>query len=108
LVLGVEDHDVATLAATGAHPGEERSLDLLEPDRLPGLDPRVVRLLDRREPSVRDDGAPPPRLGALEEVVVSTPESQERFEVGHAAIFAADAPGPAEASSNVRAAGGLR
>jgi hypothetical protein len=92
LVLGVEDHDVGTLDAAREHRGQERSLDLLEPDGLPGLDPRVVRLLDRREPSVRDDGAPPPRLGALEQGVLSPPEAEERLEVGHAAIFAADAP----------------
>ena len=69
-------------------------LDLFEPDRLSGLDPRVVRLLDRWEPSVGDDGAPPLRLGALEQVVLSPPEAQEWFEVGHVAIFAAAVRGP--------------
>jgi hypothetical protein len=97
---------VATLAAAGAHRGKERFLDLLEQDRLPGLDPRVVRLLDRREPSVRDDGAPPPRLGALEEIVLSPPEAQERFEVGHDAIFAADGAG--SGFERARAPEGLR
>ncbi len=60
LILGVEDHDVRALAAARSHRGDERVLDLLEPDGLQGLDPRVVRLLDRWEPRVRDDRAPPP------------------------------------------------
>jgi len=88
-IAATADYRKLVQAARDVVAGE--SLDLLESDRLPRLDPRVVRLLDRREPSVRDDGAPPPRLGALEEVVLSPPETQERFEAGHAAIFAAAA-----------------
>jgi hypothetical protein len=108
LILGVEDHDVGALAAARSHRGDERVLDLLEPDELQGLDPRVVRLLDRREPRVRDDRAPPTGLGPLEQVVVRAPETQERFEIGHALIFPAAAGRTVRVVLGPRAAQGLR
>jgi len=91
LVLRVEDHDVRSGAAALAHGGEERVLDLGQADRVVGLDARVVRFLDPREPGIGDDGAPPRGLDPLEQGVLRTPEGQERLEIGHGLIFAAAA-----------------
>ena len=67
--------------------GSRSVLDLLEPDRAAGLHAGVVGLLDQRVARVGDDGAPPGRLDAVEQVVLRAPEPQQGLEV-HGAMFA--------------------
>jgi hypothetical protein len=73
-----------------------------------GLDARIVRLLDRREPGIGDDGAPPRGLDTVEQGVLCTPERQERFEIHHGLIFAAAAPRSDRLSPVARDATALR
>lgn len=89
LVLGEEDHDVGSLAPAAAQGGQQPRLDLGQRDRVSGLHARVVRLLDPRVARVRDDGAPPLELHAIEQIVLGSPVPQQGLELAHPVMFAA-------------------